>query len=170
MFEKSLKVNTALAHILVLIGPDSNAILVFLKFALFFGFSVSSIKSPVFPMVTQLPFITAPLALLFPEPLFAKRMTQLRFPSTVRWGAPGPSRLTLSKVPSGTRPGKPDTVERLEASQSFLTRGAERAFVWKAVKALVVYSKQISVRRRWKIVQSLRENCAAQDRKCTSSF
>lgn len=66
MLEKSPKVNTALAHFLVQ-G---------LKLPLFFGFTVSSIKSPVFPMVTQLHFTPAPLAFLFPEQLFAKRVSQ----------------------------------------------------------------------------------------------
>lgn len=104
MLEKSLRGNSALAHFLVLTDPDSNALLVFLLLPLFFGFNVSSIKSPVFPMVTQLPFASAPLAFLYPAQPFAKRMTQSSGSPAQSGGvSPGPSQLTLSKASSGTR-------------------------------------------------------------------
>lgn len=105
MLEKSLGVNIALAYLLVLSGPDSKVMLVFPQIAFFLWIQSFLHKEPLCSLlVTQLPFTPAPLAFLFPEQLFAKRVTQSSGSSAQSGGAPlGPSQLTLSKIFSGTR-------------------------------------------------------------------
>lgn len=111
MLDKSPGVNTALAHFCIKFPwPESHASprpqplqTPLLLWILHKEPGVPCRDSASFHIGTTL----APLAFLFPEQLFAKRMTQSSGPLAKSGGSPfGPSQLTLSKASLGTRAGQ----------------------------------------------------------------
>ena len=146
MLEKSLRVNSAPAHFLVLTDPDSNVS--FSQTSSLLWIQCFLHKDLCVPYGDSASFHSSTSGFSLPRTaLCQENDSELRFPSTVRWGAPWALSADLEQGRLRNQ-GKSASVMRLLCPPELYNKKGQIGHSFaKAVKVLDVYSKKVSVRR-----------------------